>query len=277
MTEGFEEFLRARREGSERTRRLLIGVLAGTCVALAAANVFLAFRLMAGRAAVGDARARSAAVTQPPAGDAGAPPARVDEPRARAGGSPGLGSAPSAASPSIPSASERAPAVTLPKLSDSAPTEQAEPSAATPAEPRSVTPTEPRTARPTEPRGAAPRAEPPRAAPPRAEPRTAQPPVDTQPRTDATAPRVANQPSLELPPRSPATNAPPAAAPAAPMTREQATVPVAREEATATWMLETYGRDAAEERAQAALAFYDAQSPEGRYWRRVLALIVSSR
>ena len=42
-------------------------------------------------------------------------------------------------------------------------------------------------------------------------------------------------------------------------------------------MLETYGRDAAEARAQAALAFYDAQSAEGRYWRRVLALIVSAR
>jgi hypothetical protein len=42
-------------------------------------------------------------------------------------------------------------------------------------------------------------------------------------------------------------------------------------------MLSTYGRDAAESRARAALQFYDSQSAEGRYWRRVLALIVAAR
>src|SRR5882762_7678077 len=47
--EGFEEFLRERREQAERTRRLLIGVLAVTCIALAVSNVVLALRLTVGR------------------------------------------------------------------------------------------------------------------------------------------------------------------------------------------------------------------------------------
>ena len=42
-------------------------------------------------------------------------------------------------------------------------------------------------------------------------------------------------------------------------------------------MLTTYGRAEAETRAQAALAFYDAESADGRYWRRVLARIVAAR
>ena len=39
----------------------------------------------------------------------------------------------------------------------------------------------------------------------------------------------------------------------------------------------TYGRADAEARARAALEFYDAESAEGRYWRRVLRLIVTAR
>jgi len=42
-------------------------------------------------------------------------------------------------------------------------------------------------------------------------------------------------------------------------------------------MIATYGRMEAETRARAALDFYDAQSVEGRYWRRVLASIVTAR
>ena len=42
-------------------------------------------------------------------------------------------------------------------------------------------------------------------------------------------------------------------------------------------MLTTYGRADAEARARAALEFYDAESAEGRYWRRVLRLIVTAR
>jgi hypothetical protein len=42
-------------------------------------------------------------------------------------------------------------------------------------------------------------------------------------------------------------------------------------------MLTTYGRADAEARARAALDFYDPKSSEGRYWRRVLGLIVVAR
>ena len=55
------------------------------------------------------------------------------------------------------------------------------------------------------------------------------------------------------------------------------TAPAAPDEATAAWMLTTYGRADAEARARAALEFYDAESAEGRYWRRVLGLIVAAR
>src|SRR5437764_439018 len=61
MTEGFEEFLRERREHAERTRRLLVGLLGVVCVALAVSNVILALRLTGLR--------------PPPAGDARVPPA----------------------------------------------------------------------------------------------------------------------------------------------------------------------------------------------------------
>ena len=77
MTEGFEEFLRERRERTERTRHLLVSVLAITCIALAVSNVVLALRLTSGRArqsAEPPARAtsvpqaaRPSGVTEPPA------------------------------------------------------------------------------------------------------------------------------------------------------------------------------------------------------------------
>src|SRR6266403_493893 len=66
MTEGFEEFLRERREHAERTRRLLVGLLGIVCVALAVSNVILALRLTGLR--------------PPPAGQAPAPPAPLPSP-----------------------------------------------------------------------------------------------------------------------------------------------------------------------------------------------------
>jgi hypothetical protein len=42
-------------------------------------------------------------------------------------------------------------------------------------------------------------------------------------------------------------------------------------------MLTAYGRVDAEARARAALEFYPPQSPEGRYWRRVLTQIIANR
>ena len=47
MSEGFEDFLRERRERADRTQRVLVGVLAVTCVLLTVSNVVLALRLRA--------------------------------------------------------------------------------------------------------------------------------------------------------------------------------------------------------------------------------------
>ncbi|PYO48537.1 MAG: hypothetical protein DMD84_20865 [Candidatus Rokuibacteriota bacterium] len=206
MTEGFEEFLRERREHAERTRRLLVGLLGVVCVALAVSNVILALRLTGLR--------------PPPAGEAPVPPAP------------------------LPSRVEGPPApVTLPTTTEPPPT---------PAEPRSAS---------------APAEEPER------------------PITPTTIVRDPSSPEIALPPRRladavPARRlpAPRATAPAASPTLASEPAPSsAPEAATAAWMLTTYGRAEAETRAQAALAFYDAESADGRYWRRVLARIVTAR
>jgi len=219
MTEGFEEFLRERREHAERTRRLLVGLLGVVCVALAVSNVILALRLTGLR--------------PPPAGQAPAPPAplpsHVEGPRVD--GPP--------------------PSVTLPTTT--------EPPPPGPAEPRSAS---------------APAEEPARPATP---PPTVRDPV-----------RGPSSPEIALPPRRlvdavparrlPAPHAtPPAASPTLASEPTAPSAPAAPEAATAAWMLTTYGRAEAEARAQAALAFYDAESADGRYWRRVLARIVAAR
>jgi len=49
------------------------------------------------------------------------------------------------------------------------------------------------------------------------------------------------------------------------------------ERATATWMVQEYGRADAEHRARAVADFYGAHSPDGAYWRRVLAEIAGRR
>jgi hypothetical protein len=45
---------------------------------------------------------------------------------------------------------------------------------------------------------------------------------------------------------------------------------------TASWMVQEHGRHVAEARARAVADFYDAHSPEGVYWRRVLGEIVTA-
>jgi len=206
MPEGFEDFLRERREHAERTRRFLVGLLGVVCVALAVSNVILALRLTG---------LRGAPVPPAPL------PSRVEGPP---------------------------PPVTLPTTT--------EPPPPGPAEPRSAS---------------APAEEPVRPATP---PTTARDPAGEP-----------SSPEIALPPRRlvdavPARRlpAPRATAPAAsPTLASEPTAPAAPEAATAAWMLTTYGRAEAETRAQAALAFYDAESADGRYWRRVLARIVAAR
>jgi hypothetical protein len=213
MTEDFEEFVRGRREQTEQTRRLLIRVLVGACIALAVSNVALALWITSGRA-----RQTVEAPGRPSREARRAPTAEPPPPSA-----------------SVPSRPASAPNVTLPKTTEPAP----------------------------------------------AEPRTATAPAET-PRADPRAPAESASPERDLPSRSPApTAAAPrtaANAPSAPA-RAMATTPgfAAPEEATAAWMLTTYGRPDAEARARAALEFYDAKSSEGRYWRRVLGLITAAR
>jgi hypothetical protein len=48
------------------------------------------------------------------------------------------------------------------------------------------------------------------------------------------------------------------------------------ERATATWMVQEYGRVDAERRARAVADFYGAHSPDGAYWRRVLGEIAAA-
>jgi hypothetical protein len=229
VSEDFENFVRERREQSEQTRRLLIGVLAGTCVALVVSNVALALWITSGlsRRTV-EAPARSTA-------ELSARPAPGAEP-------------PSA---SVPSRADSPPSVTLPTT--------AEPTAS---EPRTATAPDEQTPGAATPRVATPRAETPRA--------------DTRP------PLEPALPAPDAPRRSPAPTAPrprtAANAPAVP-DRAMSTTPgfPAPEEATAAWMVTTYGRPDAEARARTALEFYDARSAESRYWRRVLGLITAAR
>jgi len=223
--EGFEEFLRARREQAERTRRLLIGVLAVTCIALAVSNVVLALRLTVGRA-------RSTAEAPPRLAETPARPATTTES--------------SAAPASVAARAEAPPSVTLPTT--------AEPSRPEPAEPRSAS---------------VPAEQPARADAPSPSIAEGRPPAPELP----PRPLVASAPSRRVAAARATTPPPPAALPA----RAVTPAPATPDEATAAWMLTTYGRADAEARARAALDFYDAESAEGRYWRRVLGLIVAAR
>jgi hypothetical protein len=90
---------------------------------------------------------------------------------------------------------------------------------------------------------------------------------------DRTAPERA---PAELPPR-PVPSAEPRVA-AAQRTSERATpLPSTPERATASWMVQEYGRPDAEARARTVADFYGAHSPEGAYWRRVLGEIAGGR
>ena len=242
MTEGFEEYLRERRERAERTQRLLIGVLAVTCIALAVSNVVLALWITSGRARPPAESATRSGKETPPrsAQSAEAPPSASVPSRSAA---PARREAPAQPDVAPPRPEGALPSVTLPKTTESAPADSR--SASAPAESPSSTPTEPSA-------------------------RAEVPPAEQLP------PRSGITSSPER--RESAARTPTASAPArAGSATRPGPGPAATEEATATWMLSTYGRDAAESRARAALQFYNAQSAEGRYWRRVLALIVAAR
>lgn len=254
MNEGFEEFIKERRARADRTQRMLVTVLAVTCIMLAVSNVALALRLGVGRTRMADTNVRAAAEPsepKPAAARTETPSAPTPEP-ADAPATPPPPAADARRPVATAKPAEAPPAVTLPKTVD--------PAASEPAEPRGTV------AAATAPRSDVP------------------PPARTDPPAavvaDATTPRAVEPPSRPLVaaptrriPSPRAVNPPPPPPPAAMPTP---TTPSMPEEATAAWMLSTYGREAAEARARAALRFYDARSAEGRYWRGVLAQITAS-
>ena len=234
-----DEYVEDESPPARGTQRLLIIILGVGCLALAISNVVLAMRVTQLR--------RAAAVERPAAlpeaaATAPTPTAPTTE---SAGVEPPL-TAPSAAPPSSvavpPSSSTReSPAPDLPP-SPERPAVARKPSAAT------------------------------KVAPPRRE--TSEPPAPAA----SIAPPA---PAPELPPRGKAheqarvaavTRATERIAPT-PSIPERAT----RERATATWMVQEYGRTDAEHRARAVADFYGAHSPDGAYWRRVLAEIAGRR
>lgn len=77
----------------------------------------------------------------------------------------------------------------------------------------------------------------------------------------------------QLPPRPRGAEEPRVAAVTRASPERGAAAPSSRERATASWMVQEYGRADAERRARAVADFYGTHSPDGTYWRRVLAEI----
>jgi hypothetical protein len=240
------------------SRRLLIIVLSVGCVALAISNVVLAMRVTQLR--------RAPAVERSPSPEEAATAPTPTTPMTESAAAEPPLTAPSVAAPPSSQASSPA-AAAMPPSSTAAPSSSDVP----PAPERTVVARKPSAAKKIAPRRET--SEPPAASvttPAPAEPAT-------RPRREVAAPAPERAPSPDLPARrSPREEARVAAvtrateriAPAPPIS-ERATP----ERATATWMVQEYGRADAERRARAVADFYGAHSPDGVYWRHVLAEI----
>ena len=264
----FDDYVEDLPEPRHNSQRLLITVLSVGCLALAISNVLLATRVtQLRRAAVAEPTATAPAPTD----TAALPPSRSTEPAPVA---PATAESRAATAKSQPSA-------TSPSTESAAPTETAA------AKPQPAPPAVEQRARPQ----GAERAK-----------RPERPPTERQSRADSerqSGEPAASLASPTLPPRGsadvPASRvAPPTPAPAKPdppraTTQEDARVAaVARatdrvtasdvrpERATATWMVQEYGRVDAERRARAVADFYGGNSPDGAYWRRVLGEIAAT-
>jgi len=235
------------------TQRLLIIILGVGCLALATSNVFLAMRVTQLRRAAAVERPAAvpdAAATAPTPTAPATESASVEPPLTAPSAAPPSSSTTEPAAPDLPPSAER-PAVTR------------KPSAATTA---------------ARPRREA--SEPPAPAASIATPAPAAEPA-RRPTRDVAAPAPEPARAPDLPPSARAreqarvaavTRATERIAPA-PSIGEGAT----RERATATWMVQEYGWTDAEHRARAVADFYGAHSPDGAYWRRVLAEIAGRR
>jgi hypothetical protein len=241
----FDDFVEDEPAPAGGTRRLLIIVLSVGCVALAISNVVLAMRVAQLR--------RAPAVERSPAPEAAATVPTPTMPM----------SEPAAAEPPL-----TAPTVTAPPSSSVVPPSSvAMPPSSQASPPRSGAMERRQTSESPAPAASV------------TTPAPAEPAV--RPRREIAAPGPERAPSSDLPPRrSPGEEARVAAvtraterlAPA-PTTSERGTP----ERATATWMVQEYGRADAEHRARAVADFYGAHSPDGAYWRRVLAEIAGRR
>jgi len=229
------------------SRRLLIIVLGVGCLALAISDIVLAIRVTDLRRQLVAARAAT-----PPSTSAERSPAPAVE---RDTATPEASAQPPAAA--TPPSAER-PAAAPPARTESRrdATPARSPERAASAE-RSVTDTPDPAASVVSPT-TSPAAPEPTPAPAKAA--EVEPPAPPRPKTELPARRRGGeQPRVA------------AVTPANP--ERGAATPSSRERATASWMVQEYGRVDAERRARAVANFYGAQSADGAYWRRVLAEI----
>jgi hypothetical protein len=254
----FDQYIEERGEPVRGSQRLLIIILSVGCLALAVSNVVLAMRVTQLR------RALVAERPAPSAPAASVTPAAPDE------------------APSVAAAVGTEPRATATERPTQPSAAAADGTATSvPNDRRTTTPPN-RTAARSEPseRPAAP--EPPTAAASVAAP--GPPTVVSEPAPPAPKPKAdvlataPEPPNVDLPPRARQREQARVAA-VTRATDRSAAVPSSssRERATADWMVQEYGRAAAESRARSVAEFYGAHSPDGAYWRRVLAEIVAAR
>lgn len=272
----FDEYVEETSDPVRGGQRLLIIILSVGCLALAISNVVLAMRVNQLRRGSIDgtpaasAPTPSAAIAPAPTPSTVVPPTVSPEPEPAASPTP---TAKSAAPPPAPAESQVA--ATPPGAERRAADSQV---AATPpaAERRAVS------RAPVRERAASPAREVGEPSPPAASiasPRSKQPERRSRSSADV-APPTPEPPQAELPPRGGSRAGQEARVAAVTRTTERSepgmvtpVSPATPERATATWMVQEYGRADAESRARAVADFYGSHSPDGAYWRRVLAEI----
>lgn len=273
----FDEYVEETSDPVRGSQRLLIIILSVGCLALAISNVVLAMRVNQLRrggfdgAPAASAPAPSAAMAPTPS--TVVPPALTPESEPAASPTP---TSKSAAPPPSPADSQVA---ATPPAAERLPADSQV--AATPpaAERRAVSRGRVRERAAPPPREVS---EPSAPAAAIASPPSREPERRSRPTADV-APPTPEPPTAELPPRGGTRARQEARVAAVTRTTERSepaavtpvspATPATPERATATWMVQEYGRADAASRARAVADFYGAHSPDGAYWRRVLAEI----
>jgi len=257
----FDEYVEETSDPVRGSQRLLIIILSVGCLALAISNVVLATRVnQLRRGSIDGAPAASApapSAAMAPTPSTVAPPALTPESEPAASPTPTSKAAAPPPSPADSQVAATPPAAERRAVSRARVRERAAPP------PREVS-------EPSAPAAAI-------ASPPSREPeRRSRPTADL-------APPTPEPPTAELPPRGGTRARQEARVAAVTRTTERSepaavtpvspATPATPERATATWMVQEYGRADAASRARAVADFYGAHSPDGAYWRRVLAEI----